>query len=298
MTVRTISWSEVDCWRQCPLKWRLTYAERWVHSALSPALSKGILWHAVLQRHYTVLQATGLLSHAIDSVYAYLEALRDVEAIADDTIQRFPEEHIDLALWMYQGYVQYWQQTDADLEIIEVEARRELPLIEGVVNIKCRIDWLVRDRHDKFWLYDHKAQQNLPSKKECDLDDQFAIYQWILNQYVGSNIFGVYHNCARTTRNKGPMRLVDRFSRTSIVHSPRELETMVEELRSTAFDIVAAYDHLDMPETLVTPRHPDPERCKWKCGFTEPCLIGRGTEPERLRIMLKDLDWRQDFTRH
>ena len=298
MTVRTISWSEIDTWRQCPFKWRLSYAERWVHSALSPALSKGILWHSVLEKHYRILQATGSLAKAMDSVLAYLDALYDIDTVADDTVQRFPSEHIDLARWMYAGYIQFWQQKDAELEIIEIEARRELPLIEGVVNIKCRIDWLVKDPSGYFWLYDHKAQKNLPSKRECDLDDQFAIYQWILNQCLGSNIFGVIHNSARTQQNQGPMPLNTRFSRTTIVHTEAELATMVDEIRSTAFDIVAAYDHLDMPETLITPRHPDPERCKWKCGFTEPCLLGRGTEPERVRHMLKDLEFRQDFTRH
>jgi len=252
----------------------------------------------VLEKHYRILQATGSLAKAMDAVLAYLDALYDIESIADDTVQRFPSEHIELIRWMYAGYVQMWQQKDAELEIIEVEARRELPLIEGVVNIKCRIDWLVKDPSGYYWLYDHKAQKNLPSKRECDLDDQFAIYQWILNQSLDAHIFGVIHNSARTQQNQGPMELKSRFSRTTIVHTDVELQTMVDEIRSTAFDIVAAYDHLDMPESLITPRHPDPERCKWKCGFTDPCLLGRGTEPERVRHMLKDLEFRQDFTRH
>jgi len=94
------------------------------------------------------------------------------------------------------------------------------------------------------------------------------------------------------------MLLRERFARIKMVRTDVELQTMIEEIRSTALDIVAAYDNLDAPETLMTPRHPDPERCKWKCGFTEPCLLGRGTEPSRTRTMLKDIGFIQDWTRH
>ena len=69
----TISWSEIDAWRQCPLKWRLAYAERWVEPLVSPALSKGLLWHKVLEIHYLALQSTGRLSEAIEESLAGLK---------------------------------------------------------------------------------------------------------------------------------------------------------------------------------------------------------------------------------
>jgi len=295
LTVRTISWSEIDAWRQCPFKWRLEYAERWVGPDVSPALSKGTLWHVVLEKHYRILQSTHSISTAIDTVDAYLDAIRGEESIDG----RFDDDIIDLVSWMYHGYVQMWQKDDAEHEIIEIEMRRELPLIEGLVNIKCKIDYLVKDLFGYYWLYDHKSGLNLPTKKETDLDDQFALYQWILNQCLGTNVFGIVHNAARTTRLKTrEAPLPERFVRIKMVRTEVELETMVQEIRSTALDIVAAYDNLDSPETLVTPRHPDPDRCKWRCSYTNPCLLGRGTEPARTRVMLKDLDFRQDFTRH
>lgn len=295
MTVRTISWSEIDSWRQCPFKWRLEYAERWVPAETSPALSKGTLWHTVLEKHYRILQSSRSLATAMDAVDAFLDAMTTDTSVYGSATP----EYVDLIRWMYSGYVQMWQHDDAEHQIIEIELRRELPLIEGIVNIKCKIDYLMKDLFGFYWLYDHKSGQNLPSKRETDLDDQFALYQWILNQTLDANIFGIVHNAARTTRLKTrEAPLVERFARIKMVRTEVEMQTMIEEIQSTALDIVAAYDNLDSPETLVTPRHPDPDRCKWRCSFTNPCLLGRGTEPSRTRTMLKDLDFTQDWTRH
>lgn len=287
----TISWSEIDAWRQCPYKWRLAYAERWTEPTTSPALAKGSLWHAILEVHYRVLRDTGSLGLAMDNVDKYLGAVGEHLGV--------DEEYIDLIRWMYTGYVQMWQ-SDNDWRILDAELKMEVPLIEGLVNIKCRIDLSTEDRSGHYWLWDHKSGQNLPSKKETDLDDQFALYQWIINAYnPDMRVFGIIHNAARTQRNvKAFQPLEERFTRIKMVRGDQELATMVDEIRSTAMDIHAAYLNLDLAETMVTPRHPDPDRCKWKCSFTSPCLLGRGTEPERVRIMLKDLDFRQDFTRH
>jgi len=226
----------------------------------------------------------------MDNVDKYLDAVGEHTGT--------PEEIVELIRWMYTGYVQMWQ-ADQEWRVVDVELKMEVPLIEGLINIKCRIDLSVEDRHGQYWLWDHKSGQNLPKEKETDLDDQFALYQWIINEYnPDMRVFGIVHNAARTQRNKGHMPLEERFCRIKMVRTDQELATMAEEVRSTALDIHAAYLNLDLAETQVTPRHPNPDTCKWKCGFTSPCLLGRGTEPERVRVMLKDLDFRQDFTRH
>ena len=153
----TISWSEIDAWRQCPLKWRLAYAERWVEPLVSPALSKGLLWHKVLEIHYLALQSTGRLSEAIERVQAYINAVDN--------------DWRELIVWMYNGYIHHWQDEDRELQIVQVEPRVELPLMPGI-NIKCRVDLLVRDWEGMLWLWDHKSCRNLPTDKETDLDEE------------------------------------------------------------------------------------------------------------------------------
>src|SRR3954468_9744829 len=160
----TISWSEIDSFRQCPFKWRLGYAERWVEPETSPALTKGLLWHKVLEIHYNILANGGTLGECIERIQAYLNY--DESGWAE------------LVAWMYNGYIQYWQEEDRRLDFIQAETKLDLPLIPGLVNIKCRLDLLCRDWDGMLWMWDHKSCRNLPNKKETDLDDQFALCQW------------------------------------------------------------------------------------------------------------------------
>ncbi|QOR55599.1 MAG: hypothetical protein VM34scaffold347_10 [Phage 66_12] len=283
----TISWSEIDSFRQCPFKWRLGYAERWVEPETSPALTKGILWHKVLEIHYNILANGGTLGECIERIQAYLNY--DESGWAE------------LVAWMYNGYIQYWQEEDRRLDFIQAETKLDLPLIPGLVNIKCRLDLLCRDWDGMLWMWDHKSCRNLPNKKETDLDDQFALYQWMINQSGQfGKIFGVIHSASRTFRTStdAVQSLESRFTRIKMVRSDQELDTMIQEIQSTALDILSAYQNLDKLETMVTPRHPDPDRCKWRCGFTSPCLLGRTTTPERTREMLAELGFHQDYTRH
>jgi hypothetical protein len=279
-----ISWSEIDAYRQCPFKWRLAYAERWVTPEPSAALSKGTLWHKILEIHYDILANGGTLGECIERVQRYLMYVES--------------EWVELIAWMYNGYIQYWQDEDRKLVFIKAEPKLELPLMPGI-RIKCRLDLLCKDWDGLLWMWDHKSCSNLPTKKETDLDDQFALYQWILNQSGEfGRVFGVIHNATRTQRNKGPQSLESRNVRIKMVRSDQELATMIEEIQSTALDILAARANLDQRETMVTPRHPNPDTCKWRCDFTSPCLLGRTTTAERTRTMLGEIGFRQDYTRH
>jgi hypothetical protein len=282
-----ISWSEVDAWRQCPYKWSLSYYERWTSPLLvSPALARGTLWHQVMEIHYGCLQQGGKLSQALDSVGDFLKV---VEA---------EETDVSLILWMYAGYVQMWAEDDRDWQILGVEGRLELPLVSDI-HVKCRLDLVIRDSQGRVWLIDHKTCRNLPSGQELDLDDQFGLYQWLLRK-AGRPAFGIFHNAARTQQNQGPMVLTDRFKRSTTVRIDSELDTLAEEILSTALEIRRARAELasGASTNLVTPRHPDPERCRWRCGYTAPCLLGRKTSHERTQRMLVDLDFIQDFKRH
>src|SRR4051812_45988106 len=139
------SWAEVDAYRQCPFKWRLAYAERWVAPEPSAALSKGILWHKVLEIHYDILANGGKLGEAIERVQRYLMYVES--------------EWVELIAWMYNGYIQYWQGADNKLQFIKAEPKLELPLMPGI-RIKCRLDLLCRDWDGLLWMWDHKSCAN------------------------------------------------------------------------------------------------------------------------------------------
>ena len=278
-----VSWSEIDAWRQCPHKWLLSYYERWTGPTTSAPLRKGTLWHTVMELHYGQPNLRG----STQVVGDYLKACDESEEI------------VDLILWMYTSYVVKWFEEDRRWEILHVEHKLTLPLTSRIW-VKCRLDLVIRDELGRIWLIDHKTGRNLPSDRELDLDDQFGLYHWLL-RLAGYNVFGIIHNAARTQRNQSPMSLEERFKRSTTVRIPTELDTLGREIESTARDIAVARAALARGDTsteLVTPRHPDPERCRWRCDYTEPCLLGRKTSHARTQRMLLDLDFVQDFTRH
>lgn len=291
---QVVSFSEIDTFRQCPFKHELAYKERWVPPTVGPALARGTAWHAMLEAHYRVLMdaspgsLTSAWSEAQLAAYRWL-----VEA-------KLPEEEEDLLRWMYAGYCKHWEGEDwgikAGTHVLAVEHAAEvaLPTDRGGrsrFRFKLKID-LVVWINGKLWVVDHKSGKDLPRQKETDIDDQFGLYIWGMRQ-LGRNVFGSVYNAARTQRNKDQDKnyqpLDERFSRTRLARTDVELTHLA----------VDAYRAAKMAYSLKpgeAPRSPNTDTCKWKCGFTEACLLGRKGLDDR--AILRDTGFRQDFERH
>lgn len=275
-----VSFSELDAFRQCPHKHELAYKQRWVPHVLSPALTKGREWHAVMQLHYECLKAGTLDIERRREIAEYLIA-----------VEQWDEELAGLLAWMYDGYEERWG-TDSDWEILAVEDQRliRLPTTTGRASryyLRMRIDLLVHETFlkGKMLVVDHKSGQNLPRNKDLDLDDQFGLYTWGART-LGDPIFGSLYNAARTQRNKSPMELDERFSRTRVYRTDRELDIIAREAFVTARTAYSAYAPGEAPR-FVDSAAIGPHRCVVKCPFTEPCLMGRkagkGAEQSWLR---------------
>ena len=231
----------------------------------SPALSIGRTWHEVSAIHYLAIQAG-----ASDT--------KRRRAVAELLLDEQDQERAGLVAWMYDGYEAMYG-TDPDWEILTVEDQRlaRLPTMTGRASrfyLRMRTDMVIRDRTlgRKVHVVDHKSGQNLPTEKELDLDDQFGLYTYGERQ-LGVPVFASIYNAARTQRNISEQTLESRFSRTRIYRTDHELETIAREAYQTAR---AAYRY----KPGEAPRAPDtspigPSRCKSKCPFTEPCLMGR-----------------------
>lgn len=304
---RTVSWSEIQTFRSCPHKHELQYLERW---SMTPpdhtALGMGILYHLAMERHYLALAAK------MDPQAEVYELLGQWRGEGRDP------DIIDLIEWMYAGHVKMWGNDDR-WEILAVEYSFEFPLLDADgsptgFRLKGKIDVIVRDRETRrVFVVDHKSCSALPKQRELDLDDQMGLYLWGLRQ-LGKNPMGAVYSAARTAMNKGdkpgaleaweqakaagekpgarpkPQELSDRFSRTYLTRTPRELDVIALETLATAR---AMYSPDNAHE-----RHPDTDRCKWMCGMLEACLIGRKTSPERERAFLTEIGFKQDFRRH
>lgn len=288
MATKTVSYSEIDTYRQCRFKHQLAYLERWQTDDVAPALSRGSLFHAVMEKHYLTQGAAievGEAPTAEDLFLAVAPLLYE-----EDTANQTEEQ--ELVEWIYRGYVECYK-LDPMWEVIAVEQRIEdwLPTARGTrstFKMAGTADLIVRDwsMGGGLWIVDHKTCRDLPKDKDLDMEDQTAIYAFLLLR-AGLDIRGAIYNHCRTYKLKTrEMDMDERFKRTPTVRTPTEIETCALE----ALDLMReAYRRRG-----DAPRSPNMDTCRWKCNFTEACLAGRkaGTA-QRTREFLGDIGFEQ-----
>jgi len=299
-----LSYSELDTYRQCPLKHLWAYKERWRRPAVADgALAKGSLWHLVLETHYQVLQKHDRVTPE-SQAEALAESRTAVNPLLFDERSGGQSEVQVLIEWMFEGYLSYWG-ADPDWDILGVEQAFQIPLlsplgVESPYELKGKIDLLVRDRvTGHLWVVDHKSGANLPTQMDLEIDDQFGLYAWAMRE-TGQPVLGAIHNATRTTRNTAdfpgyagklsPQTLEQRNLRSFLNRTDAELTAIARDAWAVASN---AYP---TGETLPLYSSPDPRQCGWKCDFKEVHLLSRkGREASEA---LQEHGFVQDFTRH
>ena len=288
----TVSYSELDTFRQCPLKHALAYKQRWrKDQEEGSALSRGTLWHNVMEQHYLGIQEQALRdtksTEAVLLAHARTRVLPWLHTQGQQTEQQI------LVEWMYEGYVEQYG-SDPQWEILATELPVETWLLNERGNrtrfrLKAKIDLIVRDRtFGGVWAVDHKSAKDLDRQKSVDLDDQFGLYSWLLRQ-IGKPVRGSTYSGARTQRNKGPMTLESRFSRIRMARTDIELNNL-------ALDAYRAARMAYSPMNDQPYSSPNPQTCGWKCDFEQVHLAARKGVP--ITPLLKDFGFSQDFRRH
>lgn len=309
------SWSEVSTARQCPNKHLLAYKERWTkdNDDLSP-LTKGTMWHLVMEDHYRhrmLVQQKEPTPHstARKTVEARLASFRDEG--------RHPD-NIDLMEWMYQGYVDTYGE-DRQWRILGVEHRFQLPLPEEDGSdsgffLKGSIDLVARNLQGELILVDHKTCSMLPEDADMQLDDQLGLYDWAMWRLAKGKAKVCIYSYAKTKMNKGdhPGAIEEWEERKAAGEKPgvrpkaQPLETRFareyaarseQELVNVALDALATLK-MAYGTTGRHARNFDKSSCKWMCSYKDACTIGRKYGRERELKFLKDVGFRQDFTRH
>lgn len=295
---RIVSFSELDALRQCPLKHHLAYQERWKMPGTSPALARGSAFHVMMETHYRILAQSEVLGSLKDRFEVAQGAAANFLLTLEDP------EMADLLRWMYAGHCELYG-SDPQWEIVGVEMPVEDWLYNRAGNrtgykMKGKIDVLVRDLSmgGGLWIVDHKTCSNLPREKDYDFDDQSAVYTMLCRR-KGLDVRGAIFNACRTKKLKRDMTLDERFKRVPTVRADRELEIMEYEVHETFAGRVKPLSSRTPSRTetgVLPPRAPDPDRCGWRCDFTEACLLSRkGTD---IRGLLEATGGVQDPTRH
>lgn len=295
-----VSYSELDTFRQCPLKHAILYGQRWTKPAKpDSALAKGSLFHLVMETHYRVIKdvqdknggkipATKVKTTLTRARQAVAPLLRNTQTGEQTDVQVLIE-------WMYQGYVEKYG-IDEDWRILGVEHQIITPLPDergraSRYHLKAKMDLVVQVRSLMVnVVVDHKSGANLPSQMDLEIDDQFGLYTWAMRQ-VKRKVAMSLHSASRTQRNKSFMPLDTRFSRTYLNRSEAELNNLALDAYRVAY---AAHP----PKSQQRPPYssPDPRQCGWKCDLKEPHLLMRQGRP--MQQVLVEYGYKIDRTRH
>jgi len=259
--VLTVSFSELEAYRQCPFKWALEYRDRWQPPTKPPALARGIRWHEIMATHYRgIQQAQNGGDVDTDQTIAGMRALLEID-----------DNDSELLCWMYEGYLERYG-AELDWTVLAVEHTAIVPLCDDIA-LKMRVDLVVRDTFNKVWLVDHKTGKDLPNEVMLDLDPQFGLYTWGLRQ-LGQEVWGQVCNAVRTYRHKTPIPVAERYGRYRLYRTDLELERLARDYTETARRLAAEID--DPPKHIQSGAN---SHCRYRCDYTEPCLAhSKGTD--------------------
>lgn len=297
-----VTYSELDAFRQCPLKHALGYKNLWTKDPEEGRpLSRGSLWHSVLEVHYRTIQATRVKvngaflakpSRAKQVEILFAARMRVSQLLTDPTTGEFLNEDAELIDWMYTGHVAYYG-VDLNWQILEVESADEIRLLDEHGQptrfiLKLKIDLVVRNLTlNQIELVDHKSAANFSRPAEIDIDDQFGLYAWAKTT-LGMKVLRIVRSDARTQRNKAPMALEDRFQRVPTYRGERELRTIALDALNAAR---AAWDS-ERPVYSA----PAPDRCTWRCDFQNAHILAR--KGVKIESVLKDYGFYQRDAKH
>jgi hypothetical protein len=277
-----VSFSQLDSFRQCPLKWYLSSVERWRSGDENPNLTFGTAWHSVLQIHYETLRTLQVYQSMHGSQRTpkrgtpLWETWQNACAMAvyDWLPENATGDTYNRLCWMYEGYIdRYGLDEQWIIREIEIKGRTELA---PNVFLTYIIDLVVEDlEYGGEWAVDHKSCGDLSSDFWIDLDDQGGLYWWAWENDPehARQVNGFVRSEARKKMNVGDapgatkgkaQTLAQRFKRQRKSADSAELEV----IRRDAYAAAVVMGKLRAGE-LPLWSAPDPARCGWKCDYKE-----------------------------
>ena len=193
-----LTYSALNCFRNCPRKYQLRYVEHLRRPERPDALAFGSVIHSALEQWYRLTGDDNRLFTVLD----YTDA-------------QFPHREYDpeqrhrwhLARAMFEGYaVRYPTET---FEIVEVEKEFTAEIrnpdtgrTSQTFSIAGKADGIVRQSGD-LYLLEHKTASSITSDYLDRLwtDTQIALYSYYLRE-IGYPIVGVIYNVLLKTRLK------------------------------------------------------------------------------------------------
>jgi hypothetical protein len=224
---------------------------------------------------------------ALDKIYAEArEEYLSLEHPPDLT--EFNDDH-QLGRIMLDGYMEWLAETgaDEDYEVVGAEQQIAVPLFDGDVVFKGKLDIRVRRRSDgRRSFMDHKTTGSLQeSADEAGRSEQMLGYMLLerlidtQDAWIESGVYNLLKKVKRTPRAQPPF-----YQRVEAYHSDVELRAYWQRLHGTIIDIMRMRQRLAAGEDPLVVCYPTPRRdCRWDCEFRAACpLFDDGSNVEGL----------------
>jgi hypothetical protein len=275
-TKRFLRNSETSIWRECRLKWYLTFVEGFLTNRVNPAFWLGTLVHLALSEWY--------LGKTTDPAHLFYEIGRETieqmrtSAITADGVDLDLDNLAELERWlvvgvaMLEGY-QEWDATHRDFDVLDSELSYYVDLDDAngtPFTFVGRFD-ILTENSEGIRVGDFKTAADFRAMKTIHTDMQFRRYPWMVreahpqwaDQVIGSMWLGL-RKIVPSARSKPPY-----FERVLVDLTEGEYEQVKIEVQAEAADIIALEQVLALDST--DPRqyiYPNPTvDCGWKCDY-------------------------------
>lgn len=282
--VVSISNSEVQTFKDCRRRWWFTYYRRLQpkEKRYTGALALGSRIHEALDQYYSTDKP--LLKAHEDLVLQEKEELlaqfKDVEEL---------EKEAELGHIMLEGYLQWVEENgvDAELEMVSTEEMITMPMFNGEVELKGKLDMRVRRRGDGVRMFrDFKTVGGSLSDfaNLAPMNEQVMTYMLLEQSKTDENerseggIFTMMKKVRRTSNARPPF-----YDQFEVRHNVFTLRSFWDRIHGTVADMMRVRNALDEGENPAFHVYPRPSRdCKWKCPFFTVCtLVDDGSAAEQ-----------------
>ncbi|UVG35147.1 RecB-like exonuclease/helicase [Microbacterium phage Cece] len=267
-----VSNSEIQTFKECRRKWYLNYYRHLQPKTVKHAgpLALGTRVHAALEAFY----------NGEDLMKTYLELLEAdrILALAEwQDVDKLLSEG-EMGRIMLEGYVRWIEEEgiDSKYEIISNEETLSMPMLDGRVELRGKIDMRLRRKSDGTRLIrDFKTvgQTFEQYASTLHLNEQAMTYM-VLDAYrntpedrADGAIFTLLKKNKQTARAKGPF-----YGEEEVLHNEFTLRSFWIRLNAVLSDMMNVKDALDAGALHQGVAYPRPSNdCTWKCPFFNIC---------------------------
>jgi RecB family exonuclease len=266
-----ISNSEVQTFKECRRKWWLSYYRglRPKDQQYTGALALGTRIHKCLEEFY---------KNGVDPVQTNQELIEatalQMAAEGQDTEELMKEA--ELGRIMMEGYLEWLEETaaDADIEVTGSEEKVTLPIMDGRVELRGKMDLRIRRKTDGANLFlDFKTLANYDTYlKIADMAEQLKFYLILEHgvkeeRRVGGAKYRLLKKVKRTAKAKPPF-----YKDVDIRHNKHTLESFWYNLHGVVQNMLDLRQQLDNGADHRQAAYPTPTNdCTWKCPFYTAC---------------------------